>query len=532
MAMSVVFAGDAAPDPSCYLPEHGLATLRLNDLPRSRARFAATPYAKLLETGWGKLLAKQLKAATDRSAKEGLDVAAALAGLTQVVAGIAMDADRMAPDIGVAAVVQGDTGAVQAWCAKLLSAEARVGAGAQTKAWLGGAGQITQLGQLFVFQSAPADGGAVEEAKPRVPAEAPAFPASCLESRLDLEGLLGLIARLTKSPPNAFAKPGSLSTASLSLSLDPIGLREHWHAPFPAAHAEEYRALSYPAADLGALRTLPGSTLFAAVARIEAATSAKQLAIAGLAAGDPSLAQIDAALADAGLPGYLELLGAIDGQVLAYCEEGVPFPTATVAIGMKPEVGGRLLKTLAEKLAMAANGDGSFGGFLGILALQAAYQDGQLVLTTNPGGVAGFKDRKSGFAELPEIKAALGEIKPGAIVAGVSRSGASWGAFAQLAWLPLSQLGLDARYASLPQDLRAVAKYGFLSYQRSADGFDLDSGGLAGGVAALYSLGVGSAAGYFFYQMGMLGQALGQPNAPVPAKPAAPVKPEGGEPVF
>lgn len=510
-------AADAPLEPSQFLPPAAVATLRLNDLPRSVARFAGTPFAKLLTTGWGKHLSGQIDAALQDLAKQGNDVVPILHSLTAATAGLALPGKDQ-QDFGGGLLLAGDAAPLKAMLTKVVGSEPTLAAGNPT--WVVGGGQLTAFGPLFAYASAPAGGGLVKAVAPRSPATPPVHPESCLEGGVDVKAFAQFL-RATGTPNSLSVGSGMIDSLAFSLALDPIGIREHWDMPFAAAHAAALAPLVGVPANLDLLRSLPASTLFALTVHVDAKQSAQELEIAKADIDEAQLGKVDALLAQGGLPPYLELVKAIDGDVLLFCEEGVPFPTGTLALGVTGDTATKLLAALKDKANLQDLGDGTLSGLLGVVQLQAAYQKGQLILTTNPTGVAGFAARQAGFADQPEIKAAFAELKPGAVGVGASRTGATYAAFAQLALTFAAMAGVDPKYMTMPQDLRAAGRYGFFSYQRTPKGLTLDAGGLLGGVIGMYTLLGGSAAGMYFYtfaQMNGLQQAPAQAPAAKPAK--------------
>jgi hypothetical protein len=514
-AAGALQAGDGPPaDAAAYLPEHPALNARLNDLARSRERFAASPYAALARTAWGRALVDRLHGQAGAGQPAGLDPLAIAGCLGEVAAGVAVGPQRA--DIGIAARTTGDTRALQAWCAELLGTEARQGLPGTDHVWLGGAGQITQQGALMIFQSAPAEGGAVEAA--RVHQAGARFDGrACLEAVLDASRIEQLVA-LFDSEPVPAAASGPRFQLGFTASLDPIGVRERLVVGgLPEPLLEAVRGLVAKPADLGLLRSLPAATLCAAVAHADASGIANALARSGLGAGDPRVAGIDAGLLALGLPGALQLLGALDGDLLLYLEEGSPWPSATLAVGMQREMAQRLLATLTTSCALVPSGDGVVAGLVGPVMLAGCFRDGQLVLTTNPAGVASFAQRAPGFAAHPEVVAALAEISPGAVAAGVSRSGAVWSALYRLAWVPLSLAGADARFATIGEDLRAQGRHGFLSLGLHDGGLVLDGGGMAGGAVGTLTAAVAAVAWYV--EEGLTGLPAVAPAAPAAAHP-------------
>jgi len=502
-------------DPSTFLPKDAVATLRLADVQRSRERWAASPLAALLDSGWGKkLLAGLAETLGGGAGKPPVDLAELFAHSRQLVLGVALADGK--PDIRLAMTTVGDAASLRALSKATLSVETPMADGAT--AWLGAAGQITQIGDLFVFKPTPAQGGAVAPPVAESPATPALDPASCLEVGLDLVRVMAAIAAFN---PGAPAVPANSPRLDVSLRLDPIGMRERIVIPHSAEQRAQLAGLVLPLADPAVLAALPASTLFAFAMRSDRAISDRMLDVLGVdPAKNPGIVQLDAALGQIGLPPYRELMRAVDGDSVLYVEESAPFPVFTLALGVEAVIGRQILDRIATSANLAANPDGSRSGLLGLVTMHAGYLGKQLVLTTNPLGLTGWSDRKPGFADHPEIKQAFKELPKDALAIGVSRSGASWGGLAQLALIPLAQLGMP-ELNSLPRDLRQAGRFGFISYRNTGEAFHIDAGGLFGGPVGCYaSLAGGGLAAFSAFM-----QKMGRPDAaPAPVKP----KPKAG----
>jgi len=471
---------DTRLDASQYLPPDAVAVVRLHDVPRSLDRFAGTPYAPLLATAWGELGRGLLDHVL---AKPGIDSARVLGSLRGVTAGIAVDPSRLGmpgfADVGVALDTAGDDAPIRRLCGALFPVEAPLEPGMH--AWASGSGQVTRLGSRYVFRSVPVSGPMLAPRAEGARLTA-AFPEHCVEAELHPAAFGRLLAALGQP-----GMPGaSAPTVSVAMRLDAIGVRERLVVPFPPGQAAALGGLVWPTAPRQALAGLPANTLSALVLRADPALTARGIAAMKLD-GNPALARLDRLLDRHGLPTWVELATALDGDAIAWIEEGIPFPSASCAIGMKAAVAARVLATLQARVGMVINPDGSRTGIWGMIALHADYRAGRLLLSTNPAGLSAMSLRRGGFTAHPEIQAALAEIPTDALVAGVSRSGASWGAIGQLLMVPLSQLNVP-ELMSLPQDLRKAGRHGFLSYRLRDGHMMLDSGGLFGGPCCLYGV--------------------------------------------
>ena len=473
-------ADPAGPDATEYLPRDAVAVIRLHDVPRMLGRFTGTPYAQLLDTAWGRLGRGLIEHAL---AKPGIDSQRVLGSLREVTAGIAVDPSRLGmpgfADVGVALDTAGDDAPIRRLCGALFPVDAPLEP--DMHAWAGGSGQVTRLGSRYVFRTATSVGPMLAPRAEGTRLRA-TFPEDCVEAELHPAAFARFLAALGHPGiPEAVA-----ATVSVAVRLDAIGVRERVVVPFPSGQAAALGGLSWPVAPRGLLAGLPPTTLSAVVLRADPTLTARGIAAMKLK-GNPALARLDRLLDRHGLPGWSELATAIDGDLIAWIEEGVPFPHASCMIGLRPEVAARVLATLQIRVGMVYNPDGSRTGIWGMVVLHADYRDGRLLLTTNPAGLAAMVLRPGGFTAHPEIQAALGEIPGDTLIAGVSRSGASYGALGQLLMLPLSQLNLP-ELMSLPQDLRKAGRHGFLAYRLHQGAMVLDSGGLLGGPCCLYGL--------------------------------------------
>ena len=473
-------ADQARPDATEYLPRDAVAVIRLHDVPRMLGRFSGTPYARLLDTRWGKLGRGLLDHAL---AKPGIDGGRVLGALREVTAGIAVDPSRLGlpgfADVGVALDTAGDDLPIRRLCGALFPVDAPLEP--DMHAWAGFTGQVTRLGSRYVFRTATGVGPMLAPRTEGARLTA-AFPEDCIEAELHPVAFARVLT--------ALGQPGIVGvetpTISLAVRLDAIGVRERVVVPFPAGQAVALGGLAWPVAPRERFAGLPATTLSALVMRADPALTARGIAAMNLS-GNPALARLDQLLDRHLLPGWSELATAIDGDVIAWIEEGTPFPHASCVIGLRAAVAARVLATLQARVGMVVNADGSRTGIWGMIALHADYRDGRLLLTTNPAGIAASLLRPGGFTAHAEIQAALGEIPPDALIAGVSRSGAAWGALGHLLMLPLSQLNLP-ELMSLPQDLRQAGRHGFLAYRLHHGRMVLDSGGLLGGPCCLYGL--------------------------------------------
>jgi hypothetical protein len=172
----------------------------------------------------------------------------------------------------------------------------------------------------------------------------------------------------------------------------------------------------------------------------------------------------------------------IDGTLVAWIEPGVPVPTVTVEADMPQAAADALIAATGEPRAA----DGSITVFTGMLSLTLGWQDGRLVLTTVPGGLAAI-DRRGGFTKHQDVQQALAAmpsrqpnlcavLRPIALVECV----APFVAMAGPEW--------SKRLTDYEQRLEQSSAYAFISIDNDAQGTRVDAAGLlslvAGGALA------------------------------------------------
>jgi hypothetical protein len=457
-ALCAVPATAAQADPAAWLPERAAAEVRVPDLERSRARWSATPYERLLLTGWGRTLVAEWGGRLEAIAPGGraaLETVRALAW--------AVDGGGGSPE--AVAAIAGDAQALRT----ALHGFAPVPATDAPNTALGPWGRLTAGDGILAFATAP--DGAVEPSgaalRPPEDREADA------ELRIDPERWVAMVG-------NGPVLSGPLT---VSFTLDAVGLRERARAaPTPALSAAAAAATRW--ADPQELRSLPAETLWALT------WTADRAAIAAWQAATPPSADFEAMLARLALPGWRATVAALDGPGVLWLAEGAPFPSAGIALGLDEAVARGWLAAAQARLGLAAGADGTLGGFLGLVPIAAGWVPGpgggRLVVTTDPRGLAAWTARKPGFAEHPGVAETLAAVPERSLAIGASRGGQSWATLAQLS-VPLFVAMGAPQAVSLPNDLRAASPRGWLHAQLLADGtVAWDAGGLFGGpVAAL-----------------------------------------------
>lgn len=441
----------ASDEPARWIGAHVAVAARLNDIPRSLSRLAASPYAGLGQTPWGQRLLAHLARAGG----------AQLAALATSVRGAAAGLQNLGDGPGITwAVATGDPHAIDRWSELLRP--------------LAGEQELSRHGGLLTCH-AP---GPEPSPLPLLPAQ---HPDACGEFLIDPGRVLALLG---VPPESGLGVAPSPRPWSVAISLDPIGVRERWEVP--VRHPQQWRALTLPHAHADLLAALPADTLMAATWSADGPALIGALGASGL--GDRPLLLIvaDLLLAHEGLPSLLECLGGLQGDGVVWLEAGTPAPSLTVVVSMQPRLAQRLLPALAERIGMTVDAHGTLIGFLGVMPVQMAYSDGHLLLTTHPSGIAGCLDQPAGFAKDPDAAAALAELPSDGVFLAVARSGPAAEALARLALVPLAHAGMP-ELATLPSDLARRGRHGFCAIRQTPTGLHLEAGGLAGGPATAYA---------------------------------------------
>ena len=129
------------------------------------------------------------------------------------------------------------------------------------------------------------------------------YPQACLELHLDPGRTLSALGLPGLWPDLDAASPRPLAVA---LSLDAIGIREHWD--ITVRQRERWQALTLPQAHADLLRALPADTVMAATCSCDAHTMLSALLATGFAQRPMLLLAMDSCLARAGMPPLVDLL--------------------------------------------------------------------------------------------------------------------------------------------------------------------------------------------------------------------------------
>lgn len=430
----------AAPAPLAALPADTRVVLRLHDQARAAGRWAASPYPALLATPWGTGFAGE----TAKQPGPFL-LLAQLAGAQTATLGIVPVDGRPVGHV-LATVAAGVPFAIPEVDVVTAGSDARATVPLDRY----------RLDGVLRTRGPGIDGGLRfrwDELLPLPTGTIAAAVAPAADSEAAWKAVV----------------PGAAEgvLATVEWTIEPFGLRERLRLagiPVPPSDKKPH------AVDRAVFAGLPPTTLWA-LATIH------PLEIAGQVPGfDPAI--VDRFAADAGIADWEALRGQV-GPALLWAEQGAPLPAISFSLAMPQVLGEAALALLDAKLQFSPGADGVHLGVAGFIPVQAAWRDGQLLVTTASGGIAAAAARPGGFTAVPEVAAALTELPAGDLLAaGLGRSGPSWGALASLApWLTRRKPEL----ATLGADLTKAGKHGFLAVRRDGADVAIDAGGLLGG---------------------------------------------------
>ncbi|MCS6970719.1 MAG: hypothetical protein RMM29_03155 [Planctomycetota bacterium] len=425
---AAVLAGE--PSPLAALPADAALVLQAPDIPASAERWSRTPYPRLLDSSWGRILLGEWRGRLAAALPDG----PALLGRLRRVA--AAGADAPWRPLAISVGLDGDAAPLLAALQPQLPY-----------------GELAAFGPVLSWWA---------EGTPRLGRAAPPAPAAdaVLEARI------------------------ADTSVRVQWQLDPLGLRESWQAAANAASQQAARRLR--AVDASELQRLPATTLWAMAWRLEPELVA---ALPGHAQWRPAL---DALLARQHLPTLAETLAASQGQGLLWLNEGTPFPALTLAWPLAPELAERWLAALQERWRLRRQG-ATVSGFIGLLPLSAGVaNDGRFVVTTDPQGLQAWQGLRPGFTAQPEVAAAIERLPKRAVLVAIDRGGRFWATLAQLAVPLFVALGAPQAVA-LPLDLRATTDRGWFWLRLAEDGaWSAEGVGLSGGpLATAAALAVG-----------------------------------------
>ena len=445
----------AAVVPVKQLPPEVCLLLRLGDGTRRSERWAASPFAALFATAWGKSVAEQV-----RTQPGPFQLMAQLAPAQQVTVGIVANHEQ---PVGHVLAQTRDAADATALVATLAARPATaVMDGRDVRATLPLA--AARLEGFFKPRAPGLTSGIHWSWDELLPLSA-SVVTTPINPLIDLDMQWQTAAPWTDVPGSAaFGVHGEWQ-------VTPAGVHEVVHLtgiPAPLANEGTVSAVERTAFD-----GLPADTIWA-LGSARLPTVIEQ--IPGL-----SGATLETWMQRQDLPPWATVRPQL-GTALLWLQQGAPLPALTIDIRMPRELATAALAWLDAKHQFSPSGDGSHLGAVGFIPLQAAWHEGSLVITTSSAGIAGATARPGGFTAVPVIAEALKALPAGdLLLAGVSRSGESWASLAAVApWLTRRKPEL----ATLAIDLRRAGRFGYFSLRRDHEQLAIDAGGLFGGPLA------------------------------------------------
>jgi RNA polymerase sigma factor (sigma-70 family) len=204
-------------------------------------------------------------------------------------------------------------------------------------------------------------------------------------------------------------RPGSAlrDAGTMHLTIGNDGMRFSYRIDDASVPAGSATGEASPPVDLKRLDAVPASAFLAASMAMtpgNAVTSAfwesmlQSVVLPLELSGDDG--KKDSVLAT--LRGILTALRQVDGEVVAWVEPGAPVPVFTIEADLPRPAA----DTLIASFGQAPAADGSASILVGVAMVSLGWNDGRLVCTTNPGGLAAI-DRRGGFTRQPDIRRAL-----------------------------------------------------------------------------------------------------------------------------
>jgi hypothetical protein len=286
--------------------------------------------------------------------------------------------------------------------------------------------------------------------------------------------------------------PGAtpLRSATMDFSVTKDGLRLACATPWQTTRQRQ-AADSWPRLDQRRLDAVPASAFLACAVPLSAEETAKSvfmrsmlhtMAFAASAGSRSADANTKPNQAGSVIEALCQAISQIDGTFVAWVEPGVPVPTVTVEADLPQVAADALIAATGEPRAA----DGSITSFQGMVSLTIGWQDGRLIFTTVPGGLAAI-DRRGGFTTHKDVQRAFAAmpskqsnlcavLRPAALVDCV----APFVAMAGPTW--------SKRLEDYTQRLERDSSYSYFTIAGDAQGLRMDAAGLlslvAGGVLA------------------------------------------------
>lgn len=284
--------------------------------------------------------------------------------------------------------------------------------------------------------------------------------------------------------------PGAVPVRAniMSLTVTADGLRLASTGAWQTTQQRQ-AAESWPRLDLARLDAVPANAFLACAVPLQAEKTATSVFIQAMLraterqfATPPTGTQPQSERARVMVAALSEAIRSIDGAIVAWIEPGVPVPTITVEADLPRAAAEALIAATGEPRAA----DGSITTFTGMVSLTLGWQDGRLILTSVPGGLAAI-DRRGGFTRHQDVQRAFAAmpskqtnlctvLRPTALVECI----APFVAMAGPEW--------SKRLADYEQRLEQESAYAYLTIRGDAQGMHIDAAGLlslvAGGVLA------------------------------------------------
>ncbi len=234
-----------------------------------------------------------------------------------------------------------------------------------------------------------------------------------------------------------------------------------------------------PKVDRARLGTIPGDALLAAQVAMTPACTATSVTLYNMRLGlEAGLQGPGRARAETMIDGIYAALKRVDGQVQWYLEPGSPMPLMTLVADI-PQAAWTDLRTV---IGGPVADDGSVIVALGMMQLSIGWQDGHLLMTTNPEGLSAVTST-GGFTAQPEIRKALAGMPAGdAQVIALLRPEAFAAAVGPFTGLVAPQI--TRQLPAYEQSLHMQTAYGYLMIAPGPGATHIEASGLLSLAAA------------------------------------------------
>jgi len=238
-----------------------------------------------------------------------------------------------------------------------------------------------------------------------------------------------------------------------------------------------------PKVDRARLDTIPGDALLAAQVALTPASTATSLTLHNVVSGmrmgqvfGPQSPEQTRKLAV--IDGIYAALKRVDGQVQWYLEPGAPVPLMTLVADLPQAAWIDLRTAIGSPVA----DDGSVIVTLGMVQLSIGWQDGHLLMTTNPEGLSAVTFT-GGFTTQPEIRKALAAMPAGdSQIIALLRPEAFAAAVGPFSGMVAPQI--SRQLPAYEQSLHMQTAYGYLMIAPAAGATHVEASGLLSLAAA------------------------------------------------